>query len=585
MILQSLVALYDYLVEQGKLDRPGWQEVKATYALQIDMSGRIARAVPLMVPSIVGKKEKLVPTVMKVPVQVKRTAGVAANFLCDNSSYILGCDAKEKPERAMECFRACKQLHLKLLGRVNHPAAKALIRFFDAWQPEQAKECLALQDAWDDIVSGGNLVFMVEGALLHEIPEVRAAWDIAYSDTSDGEIMRCLVTGEKSAIARLHPSIKGVRDAQSSGASLVSFNAPAYDSYGRDGGQGSNAPVSQRAAFAYGAALNYLLSKPAHRVYLGDMTVVFWAEKAEEAPVDCFSAILGDDDTLTADTLKDIMTNLSQGKTVNWNDLPIVPSNAFYVLGLAPNAARLSVRFFIRDSFGEIAAKLMKHYERLEIVKPKYDAREILSAWSLLNETVNQKARDKSPSPQMAGDLIRAILTGGMYPATLLNQTELRIRAESTVGRGRAAIIKAYLLRNVCENNENTEYGEALSVELNEQSNHPAYVLGRLFSILEALQEAANPNINTTIRDRYFNSACATPAIIFPQLIRLAQAHLKKVSERNRIIYSRQMTELIGRIEKEYPARLNLYDQGVFQIGYYHQTQKRYEKKEDKKNV
>ena len=122
-------------------------------------------------------------------------------------------------------------------------------------------------------------------------------------------------------------------------------------------------------------------------------------------------------------------------------------------------------------------------------------------------------------------------------------------------------------------------------MELNEQSNYPAYVLGRLFSVLEALQEAANPNINTTIRDRYFNSACATPAIIFPQLIRLAQAHLKKVNERNRIIYSRQMTELIGRIEKEYPARLNLYDQGVFQIGYYHQTQKRYEKKEDKKNV
>jgi len=582
MILESLVSLYDNLAEQGKLDRPGWQEAKVTYALQLDAYGSILRAVPLMVPSIVGKKEKLLPTVMKIPAQVKRTVGIAANFLCDNSSYILGVDAKGKPDRARDCFAACKELHLKTLSRVTHSAAEAVRKFFETWRPDRAKECQALQDAWDDIISGGNLVFMVAGELLHEIPEIRAAWDSAYSDTGDGEVMRCLVTGGRSAIARLHPSIKGVRDAQSSGASLVSFNAPAYDSYGRDGGQGSNAPVSQRAAFAYGAALNYLLSKPENRIYLGDMTVVFWAENAEEAPVDCFAEILGDGDMLTADTLMGVMRNLAQGKTVQWNDIPIDPSNAFYVLGLAPNAARLSVRFFVRDSFGEIAARLMRHYERTEIIKPKYDTRETLSAWSLLNETVNQKARDKAASPQMSGDFLRAILTGGMYPATLLNQTELRIRAESTMSRGRAAIIKAYLLRNVCEKNEGTEYREALSVELNEQSNYPAYVLGRLFSVLEALQEAANPNINATIRDRYFNSACATPAIVFPQLIRLAQAHLKKLSEGNRIYFSKQMTDLIGKFDREYPARLSLYDQGVFQIGYYHQTQKRYEKKEDK---
>lgn len=582
MILQSLVSLYDKLAEKGKLDRPGWQEAKVTYALQLNEDGGIRRAVSLMVPSIVGKKEKLVPTVIKVPAQVKRTVGVAANFLCDNSSYMLGADAKGKPERAMECFTACRELHLKLLEGVEHPAARAAVRFFETWQPAQAQECEALRESWDEMLSGGNLVLMAGEQLLHEIPEIRAAWDSAYSDAGDGEIMRCLVTGEKGPIARLHPSIKGVRDAQSSGASLVSFNAPAYDSYGHDGGQGSNAPVSQRAAFAYGAALNYLLSQQECRVYLGDMTVVFWAEEAEEAPADCFAEILGDGDSLTADTLRGVMNDLARGKTVIWKGIPIEPSNAFYVLGLAPNAARLSVRFFIRDSFGEIAARLLKHYERTEIIRPKYDTRETLSVWSLLNETVNQKSRDKAASPQMSGDLMRAILNGGLYPATLLNQTELRIRAESKVTRGRAAIIKAYLLRNMCEINEHVEYREVLSVELNEHTSYPAYVMGRLFSVLEALQEAANPNINATIRDRYFNSACATPAVVFPQLIRLAQAHLKKLSDGNRIFFSKQMTELIGRFGSEYPARLNLNDQGIFQIGYYHQTQKRYEKKEDK---
>lgn len=582
MILQALVELYDSLVKKGKLDQPGWQEIKVTHALMLDQDGTLTRAVPLMSPDPVGKKGKMIPRVMKLPAQAKRTVGIAANFLCDNSSYILGVDAKGKPQRSKDCFAACSEWHSVLLAEVDHPAARAVVRFFENWQPERAHEHPGLLPVWDEIISGGNIVFMVGDEFVHEIQQVRAAWNTAYSDSGDGESMRCLVTGEMAAIARLHPSIKGVRNAQSSGASLVSFNAPAYDSFGRDGGQGANAPVSQRAAFAYGSALNYLVSKQEHRVFLGDMTVVFWAEDAEEEPVDCFAALLGGEETIAEDDFKNLMRALASGKAVQWRDVPIYPSNRFYVLGLAPNAARLSVRFFIQENFGTLAARMERHYERLKIVRPKFDTRAHLSVWSLLNETVNAKSRDKSASPQMSGDMLRAILTGGLYPATLLNLVELRIRAEHEVTRGRAAIIKAYLLRNVCETGNNDEYREALQVELNENSNNRAYVLGRLFSVLEALQEAANPGINTTIVDRYFNSACATPAVVFPQLIRLAQAHLKKLSEGNRIYFNRQITELIGKFDSEYPFRLGLHDQGVFQIGYYHQTQKRYEKKEDK---
>jgi len=582
MILQALIELYENLVKQGKLDQPGWQEIKVMHALMLNEDGALVRVVPLMRPDPLGKKGKMQPGLMKLPAQVKRTVGIAPNFLCDNSSYMLGVDAKGKPQRSKDCFAACGDHHKALLASVEHQAARAVIRFFENWQPECAHEHPALAPVWDEIISGGNIVFMFGIDYIHDIPQIRDVWNAAYSDGDGGISMRCLVTGEMGAIARLHPSIKGVRNAQSSGASLVSFNAPAYDSFGRDGGQGANAPVGQRAAFAYGAALNYLVSKQAHRVYLGDMTIVFWAEDAAEEPVACFSALIGNTDIMAEEDLRNLMKGLVSGKAVKWQNVPINPYNRFFVLGLSPNAARLSVRFFIQESFGTLATRMERHYERLEIAKPKFDTRERLSVWSLLEETVNARSRDKSASPQMSGDILRAILTGGLYPATLLNQTELRIRAEHKITRGRAAIIKAYLLRNVCEYGNNDEYKGALQVDLNENSKYPAYMLGRLFSVLEALQEAANPNINSTITDRYFNSASATPAVVFPQLIRLAQAHLKKLSEGNRTYFNKQITDLLGRFDSEYPTRLGLHDQGIFQIGYYHQTQKRYEKKEDK---
>lgn len=582
MILQSLVELYENLVKKGKLDQPGWQEAKVTHALMLDEDGTLTRVVPLMSPDPAGKKGKLIPRSMKIPAQEKRSSGIAANFLCDNSSYMLGVDAKGKPQRSRECFFACREKHKALLENVDHIAARAVINFFETWKPEKSQEHSALKSVWDELMAGGNLVFMFGDEFVHKIAQVRSAWNNKYSNEDEGEKYRCLITGEKGSIARLHPNIKGVRNAQSSGASLVSFNSPAFDSFGHDGAQGANAPVGQRVAFAYGAALNYLISKQEHRVFLGDMTIVFWAEDALEGPVDCFAAMLGEGEVLTDDNFRNIMKNLSLGNVVNWKNVPIKPSNRFYVLGLAPNAARLSVRFFIQENFGELAARIQQHYDRLEIIRPKFDAHELLSVWRLLSETVNSKSRDKAPLPQMSGDVIRAILTGGVYPATLLNQTQLRIQAEHEVTRGRAAIIKAYLLRNVCETGKYDEYREVLQVELNENSNYPAYVLGRLFSVLEALQKAANRDINTTIVDRYFNSACAMPAVVFPQLIRLAQAHLKKLSEGNRIFFNTQITDLVGRFNSEYPVRLNLYDQGIFQIGYYHQTQKRYEKKEDK---
>lgn len=584
MILQALVRHYEQLAAKGTLETPGWQSVKVSYALRLSESGELRAIEDLRNEVERGNKKALVPRTMQVPQQVKRSSGVAPNFLCDNAAYMLGVDSKGKPERAKACFEACAVRHHEILDGVEHPMASAILRFFDTWNPAQAAAHPLVEPLLKELAAA-NLVFQVGLDDAQEIPEIRSAWQRAYDAAAEGvQTMRCLVTGERAEIARLHPSIKGVQDASTMGASLVSFNAPAFESYAHDGGQGLNAPVGKYAAFAYGAALNQLLSDREHRMHLGDATVVFWAEDAEDAYADLFSAMLGNDQRIQDRDLLDVMGKLAMGQLVNWEDVPLNPDNGFCILGLAPNSARLSVRFFLKDSFGAFAARITAHHQRMNIVRPKNDPWETIPVFAMLRETVNPNASSKDASPQMAGEVLRAILSGGNYPATLYQQVQLRIRAEHEVTRGKAAIIKAYLLKNTPEGVMKAIVSEVAQVKLNEETRYAPYVLGRMFAVLEGIQEAANPGINTTIRDRYFNSACCTPAVVFPVLIRLAQAHLKKMDAGLSQYMNRQLQALMGMLDEAYPSRLNLNDQGIFQLGYYHQRQKRFEKKEEKDN-
>lgn len=578
MILQSLAALYDALAAKGKLERPGWLPVKVSWGLEIDQEGRLLHLLPLQVEEQRGKKTVFVPQLMNVPAPPKRAVGVEPGFLCDNSSYVLGMDDKGKPERTSQCFQAFREKHHALLEQVEHPAAQALLRFLDNWDSEAAAEHPLLTEHVEDIYKGGNIVFRFEEQWLHEIPELREAWQNHFSDDSDAVVMQCLVTGQQLPVQRLHPNIKGVPGAQSSGASLVAFNFSALESYGCSDFQGLNAPVSTQAAFAYGAALNYLLADTKHHLRMGETTVVYWAEDGQDAYAEFMSDLFASN-TMDDQTIGDALALVAKGKNADWKGMPLNADNRFYILGLAPNAARLSVRFFLNGTFGDLMHNVAKHQEHLQIKKPAYDTWNELSLWWLLNETVNQQAKNKVPHPQMVGDLARAIWQGTPYPATLYEQTQLRIRAEREVTRGRAAIIKAYLTRQ-----PSFVHKEVLTVELNQETKYAPYLLGRLFAVLEALQEKANPGINTTIRDKYFSSASATPAVVFPTLIRLAQAHLKKLDDRSRIYFDKQLGQLLAQMESSYPARLTLQDQGVFQLGYYHQTQKRYTKKEDESN-
>ena len=580
MILQALTRYYEDLLAEGKISRPGWVTAKVSYGLVLDEEGRLLQAVPLLEEVDTGKKKKLVPRNMEVPAQVKRAVNIAPNFLCDNSSYLLGADSKGKPERTADCFAAAKELHLKLLAEADSPAARAVKGFFESWDPQTASAHPALSEDWEEILKGGNLIFWFRGGAVTEDAAVREAWQRQYAagdNGADEEI--CLVTGKRGPVARLHPSIKGVVGAQSSGASLVSFNAPSFCSYGHE--QGMNAPTGEYAAQAYTTALNTLLADRGRVCRIGDTTVLFWAEGGGTGYQDCawmsmFGNVSGQEANYKETDILSTLKDLSRGKSVDWDGERLDPDTRFYVLGLAPNAARLSVRFFWQNSFGTLARNVARHYERLEIVKPAFDQRPTLPVGALLRETVNLNARTPEPEPRLAGDLMLAILNDTPYPATLLYGVALRIRAERAVTRGRAAIIKAYYLKN--SRDENLK--EVMTMQLNDQTNYLPYLLGRLFSVLEAVQAAANPGINATIRDRYFNAASATPATVFPLLLNLAQKHLAKLDKGQEVYYDKQITAICGMIGETLPARMNLPEQSAFQLGYYHETQKRYTKKE-----
>ena len=579
MILQALVDCYEALSASGKIARPGWGPVKTSIALELTETGEISQAICLKEEEEKGKKKEkkvLVPKIFDLPAPVKRTVGVAANFLCDNSSYILGFDDKGKPKRSLECFAACKALHEKVLDGVESPTAKAVLAFFQNWKPEKAREHPALQDYMNELLAGGNLIFRYDGQFVHEDPAIRQAWQEYYDQSGDGPDMVCLVTGNTGPVENIHPSVKGVQGAQSSGAALVSFNAPAFCSYGKE--QNLNAPTSKYAAFAYTSALNYLIASPEYSSRVGDTTVLFWAKNGNPEYSSIFNwGIFGGTAPYNEHELRSMIQNLCKGQAVTYEETLLDPDMDFYILGLAPNAARLSVRFFLHNHFGSILQNVQAHYDRLEIVKPSFEKFETLPVWKLLSETVNQNSREKEPVPTLAGETLRAILNNTRYPATLLNGVTIRIRAERKITWGRAAILKAYYLQNTHPDVPK----EVLTVSLNPESKNPYYTLGRLFSVLEAVQSAANPGINATIKDRYFNSASATPSIVFPTLLNLSEKHRKKLTAGQRIHYEKQIMELLAVLGESFPARLSLPQQGTFQLGYYHQTQERYQKKEE----
>lgn len=595
MILQALARYYDILSEDEDSGIPvlGYSRVNVSYVVNLSKNGIIQNIIPLKILDSKGKK--YIPISMVVPEQEKRASGIKSNFLCDNSTYVFGIDNKGKPERSKECFNAFKELHLKILKDAQCDDAIAIKNFVSNWNVEKAVENQPLEKHLDEILSGANIVFQYEGSpnkYIHQDQIVKAAWENYKKDSGSVNQMQCLVTGKNHGVARLHPSVKGIRGGQPMGNSLVSFNASAYESYGNNKSQGLNAPVSEYAVFSYATALSFLLNDNTHKLTIGDTTIVFWAESPKKVFSDCISLFLEpnelenqkqEEDKYVRDDsavreIKNIFDKIASGKKISFTDETIDKTTKIYLLGLSPNAARISVRFFIQDNFGGFIEKIGRHYQDLSIEKQFEDEPNSFSIWRLLNETVSPTSSDKSASPLLAGATMRSILQGLPYPRALYNAVITRIRAEHKVNYYKAAIIKAYLLR---DKNTRNKHEEVLNMALNEQSNNKAYVLGRLFAVLEKAQEDANPGIKATIKDRYFTSACATPASVFPVLLRLSTHHISKaecgyVSD-NRI---KGIMDILNIEDNPFPKNLSLDDQGIFILGYYHQKNTNYKKVE-----
>lgn len=609
MILQALAKYYDILAADPDcpIARLGYGPANISFVLLLSEKGELQAILPLLHRELHGKKEVEVPFQrMIVPERMVRTVGVKPNFLCDTSAYVLGISEKdeEDPKYAAQRFQAFRDLHLSLLEGVDCPEARAVTAFLRAHDPQQARQHPLIAEKLEDLLNGRNLVFMLEGGegFIHNAPGIQRVWEASKAEDGGETKGQCLVTGEWTRIARLHPNLKGIKGAQSSGATLVGFNAPAYESYNRSKGQGWNAPTSEKAVFAYTTALNYLLSRESEtpKFTMGDTTVVYWAESANKVYADLFSTLFDPTwgeteadaprhDPQSSQRLREIAQKVKDGAPLDTHHLleNLDPNTRFSVLGLAPNAARVSVRFFQNDPFEKLIGRIMAHYDDLSIEREFNNQPARIPIYQILEETVSKKATDKTPSPLMAGTLLRAILNDMPYPAALYYAILNRIRADTDepkkriykINYTRAAVIKAYLTRKY-RNQPNSTIQEVLCMALNEQSTHPAYLLGRLFAVLEKAQTDALGDINATIKDRYFTTACASPATVFPVLLRLAQHHIAK-AEYGRT-NDRRIEEILGLIQMDQnpiPRHLSLDEQGVFVLGYYHQRAAFYKSK------
>lgn len=591
MILQALVKYYETLLKQGKVEEPGWSAAKVSAEIQLDEEGKLLGILSLQNEVQRGRKTALTDPLLQVPEVFKRSSGVRPNFLYDGSSYFFGVDNKGNPKRSIQCFEAARTFHHQLLDGCDSPVAQGVLKFFDSWQPDKAEENPVFQQNRDVIVGASGLVFAVNGQEAQQDPEIRRRW-MDYKNEGGGENSekgQCLVTGKVAEIALTHPNIKGVRDAQSSGAALVSFNAPSLESFGHADDQGLNAPVSEYAAFAYTTALNQLI-REGNSLLCGDTTVVFWAQSGEPLYQQVYLGFLnpsGNGEN-KEDTVKTVLEKILQGVAVDVDGITLSPDELFYVLGLAPNAARLSVRFFWQNTFGVTLQHLQNHQERLKIVRPSWEKERgaYLPLWRLLKESVNPNATKKQALPLLAGSLLRSILQDAPYPEAMYRQFLLRIKAESgdaKISYPRAAFVKAYLLKNHQE-----KWGGEITMNVNENCKAVPYVLGRMFAVLEGLQQDSS-EVSATIKDRYFNAACATPGAVFPVLLKLANAHLNKLGRTNKGLAVNTQKKLGSLMEKitmpdegnPIPGRLTLDEQGMFILGYYQETQARYTKKEE----
>ena len=581
MILQALKEYYDRKAgdPEAGLAPQGFEWKEITYIIALKPDGT-----PVTLESTIeGEGRSKRAKSFLVPQAVKRSSGIRANLLWDNTEYALGLTARGDTSHSEEKHRAFVQ-EIEKFSHVDDVGLSSLRSFLSILDKEAVLSGFALTDEMRD--SGRNVSFSLSGepGLILDRPVIREAIGGRPKGKTSDQPRTCLISGETAIIERLHAPIKGVRGAQSTGANIVSFNLDAFESYGKK--QGTNAPIGQNSTFAYTTALNHLLRRDSsQKMQVGDATTVFWAERQSDLEtqiVDIFGMPLKDDPDRGVNAVRSLYASVQNGAYVSDTS-----DNRFYVLGLSPNASRIAVRFWIVDTVADMADKIIRHFEDLKITRPDWE-REFIPLPLLLASTAPQGKLDNIP-PNLAGETMRAILNGAPYPHTLLQAVITRIRAEQSardmrgkplpnVSYTRAALIKAWINRKMRFEQYHTE--EELTMALDLENKNIGYRLGRLFATLEKIQAESHPGINATIRDRFYSAASGTPVAVFSNLMRLKNHHLAKLESQGRkIVFEKLIAEIMSSIN-DFPAHLNLADQGRFAVGYYHQTQQFYTKKE-----
>lgn len=591
MITDDLFAYYRRMSEgdDAVLPRRFWSIEKAAWEFVLDEDGTLVNVIPLS-DETAKKKYRL----MNVPEHETRTSGVKAFFLCDKASYINGFLATFEDEGDEETLstslslqtgahygEACRKYHEEILDGIDDPGAHAVLSYLA--KPERYSDFS--EDMLLELDKGGFIVFRLLGdGYIHERPLVRQAWLDYQTKVSDSEAPQgqCAVTGEISPIAKLHPMIKGIPGAQSSGASFIGFNQESFCSYGKTkNDQGRNASISEEVAFGMGAALSYLVNEPKHRMRLGADTVIFWTDGVTtKVDDDFFGSCIDPDarrreykeDAPELDRIEATLKNVREGKPIAGLDADV----RFYILDLSPNAARLSIRFYEIWSLGDLEKNLGQYLRDTEMIGQKGR-----SIWVYLAQTAPLGKISEVPSALICSS-VDAMMTGTPFPRALFNQLVSRTRIDHASRNGwdlgqRVSMMRACLVRDARRRGD-SQLERSITVALNEENQNIGYLLGRLFAVLEKAQKSAIPGANATIRDRYIGSASATPARVFPQLIRMSQHHISKAEYG--YADDRRMQDILSRIDSlsGFPKTLSYDDQGQFFIGYYQQKESFFQK-------
>ena len=590
VILQSLVDYYDRRCAstdpQRRLPAYGLEDKAIPFVIELESDGLVRQLRDTR--QLEGKH--LRAQMFLVPRGEKKTSGVKANLLWDSAEYVIGVSRDRKStstESPAQAFRG------RIEALPDEVRADAGIQAVIAALNRNDWVMLRAHPAWLEIEETNPVMTFAladdAGELVCQRPVIARAI-LAAVATANAPEGWCLVDGRYGPVARLHTAIKGVRDAQTSGANIISFNARAFESYGKVERQGENAPVSERAMFAYTTALNALLGRDSrNKIQIGDATTVIWADRDNGLDAE-LAALFGDEPDANIEAVRQRLAGAATG-TRGADDTGM----RFFVLGLAPNASRIAVRYWVHDTFARLGPRILQHFDDLRIVRQSERDAHTPSMYWLLRALAPQAKAENMP-PRLAGEWMRAILEGTSYPVALLNAAVNRCRAEQAtdsfggnVPYLRAAILKACLNREYRRRHGTPADFQLIREELDVNQTEPAYRIGRLFSVLERIQSVAQPGINTTIRDRYYGAASSTPGAVFPTLMRLKNAHLKKLAPARETFFEKLLGEIFGSVEQpalaEFPRQLSLHDQGLFALGYYHQQQSLYARKDTPSHV